>query len=138
MEAKLRGQTALPVILLISGLIMEFAVAAVFVNYFFSTSGLGEKLSSRAFAAAKAGIDDAAIKLAWDKEFLASPYNLTIDSDSAAISLSRQTDAHNNYIVTITSVGTAVSRQRKLVAIMVVDQTTGQLGFQSLTEQPAL
>jgi len=138
MGEKSKGQTALPTIILISGLIVEFAVAAVFINYFFSTSSLGEKLASRALAAAKAGIEDATIKLARDKEFLPSAYNLSIDNDTATVSLSRQIDAYNNYLITIDAIGTAGSRQRKLEAIIVVNRLTGQLNLQSLSEKSVL
>ncbi|MCP6719977.1 MAG: hypothetical protein KJI72_01445 [Patescibacteria group bacterium] len=134
-----RGQIALPFILLISGIIIEITIAGSFVTYFLGTAGLGERLSLRASAAAHSGIRDAMIKITRDKEFGSTPqnYNLTVGDDNTSVSAMRTVDnALNIYIYTISSTATAGSRQRKLVAILVVNQTTGYVQLQSLSEEP--
>ncbi len=133
------GQIALPFILLVSGIIVEITIAGSFVTYFLSTSGLGERLSLRASAAAHSGIRDAMIKISRDKDYASAPqnYELTVGDDTAAVSVSRTSDDPNNaYIYTITSTATASSRKRKLEATVIVNQTTGFIQLQSLSEEP--
>jgi len=134
----------LPFILLISGIIVEIAIAGAFVTYFLSTSGYGERLAVRAETAARSGINDAFARVMQNKDFSISscvtPYTYTITAgggDTAQISLCRTTDViTNKYTFTVTSVGIAVSHQKKFVATLLVDQTTGQVELQSITEQP--
>jgi uncharacterized protein (UPF0333 family) len=134
-----KGQATLAFMLLVGGIIMEIAIGGSFVTYFLSSSGLGERLSARALSAAEAGIRDAQMKIARNKDFvlgLSSSYSLTVGSDSASIVVSKDsvTDAEN-YIYTISSIGIAGSRQRKLVSTISVNKTTGVVQFLSLAEQ---
>lgn len=138
-----RGQITLPFVLLISGIIVEIAIAGSFVTYFLSTSGYGDRLAERASIAAHSGIRDALQRIANNKEFSNAPcaapyaYSITFDSDSAAVSVCRTADAASNkYVYTISSIGTAVSRQKKFVATLLVDQTTGRVYLESTVEQP--
>lgn len=131
------GQIALPFILLVSGIIVEITIAGSFVTYFLSTSGLGERLSLRASAAANSGIRDAMIKISRDKEYASTPmsYDFTVGSDTASVSVSKTDDDPNNsYVYTIDSTGVASSRQRKVEAILIVNQTTGFIQLQSVKE----
>ncbi|MBI5732729.1 hypothetical protein HY967_02085 [Candidatus Jorgensenbacteria bacterium] len=137
MRKSKEGQATLAFVLLVSGIIIEIAIAGSAVTYFLSTSGFGEKLSTRALAAAHAGVRDVQLKISRNKEFGANNYPLAVGSDSANVTTVWSTDvANDNYTYTVTSIGTASTRQRKLVAIMVVNQTTGFLQLQSLIEQP--
>jgi len=134
----------LPFILLISGIVVEIAIAGAFVTYFLSTSGYGERLAVRAETAARSGVNDAFARVMQNKDFSISscvtPYTYIIAAgggDTAQISLCRTTDVTTNkYTFSITSVGIAASHQKKFVATLLVDQTTGQVELQSLTEQP--
>ena len=135
----MRGQVALPFILLVSGIIIEITIAGSFITYFLSTSGLGERLSLRASTAAQSGLRDAMIRVARDKDYGASTqnYNLTVGSDTAAVTVSRTVDGTLGiYIYTIVSTGTASSRQRKLTATLIVNQKNGYLQLQSLIDTP--
>ncbi|MFH0806561.1 MAG: hypothetical protein V1885_02450 [Candidatus Brennerbacteria bacterium] len=138
--ARLRtGQATLSFILLVSGVILEVAIAGSFVAYFFSASGYGERVSSRALAAARAGLEDAQIQLARNKEYgdgSTVNYSFAIGDDTAEVMVSRATDNNANaYVFTITAVGTAFSRERQLVGTMVVDRTSGIARLQGLYEQ---
>jgi uncharacterized protein (UPF0333 family) len=131
------GQIALPFILLVSGIIVEITIAGSFVTYFLSTSGLGERLSLRASAAAHSGIRDAMIKISRDKEYASTPvsYELAVGSDTTDVLVSKTDDDPNNsYVYTITSTGVASSRQRKIEATLIVNQTTGFIQLQSVQE----
>lgn len=133
-----KGQIALSFVLLVSGVIIEIVIAGTFVTYFLSNSGLGERLQSRAAAVAYSGVWDALLKISRNRDFGASDqnYGLTAGSDSATISVSRTFNSGTNtYLYTITSLGTAVTRKKNIVATAVVSQATSQIQLQSVTDQ---
>lgn len=138
-----RGQATLSFVLLVSGVIIEIAIAGSVIAFFASGSGLGERLSARALEVAQTGIQDAEVKIARNKELctactLLAPftYTFSVGSDSVTLNISRTDDVANNiYLYRIESVAVASSRQRKLVALIRTDKTTGVVQFQSLTEQ---
>jgi len=139
---KQTGQMTLPFILLISGIIVEIAIAGAFVAYFLSTSGYGERLSVRANAAAYSGARDAIMRISQNKEFVSntcsSPhvYSVTVGSDSSDVIVCRTTDAENGrYAYTIESIGYAGSRQKKLETQLLVDVITGRVQLESIQEQ---
>jgi uncharacterized protein (UPF0333 family) len=134
------GQMTLPFVLLIGGIIVEVAIAGAFVTYFLSNSGYGERLSVRAAAAAESGIRDAMVKITQNKEFLSdlgsTSYSISVSTetnDTALVSASRET-ASGKYLYIVTSLGTAVSRQKKYVARIFVDPITGQVELESIQE----
>ncbi len=133
------GQATLSFILLVSGVILEVAIAGSFVAYFFSASGYGERVSARALAAARAGVEDAQIQIARNKEYGGGntvSYSFSVGDDVAEVTVSRTTDSGaNTYVYTITAVGTAFTRERRLVATMAVNRTTGVARLQGLSEQ---
>ncbi len=127
---------SLPIILIISGIFIEIAIAGAFIVGFMISSGQGERLSVRAFTAAEAGIRDAFIKIARDKSFLpvSNPYVLSVGEDSSSVLVERTpVDAsYTNY--QITSVGIAGTRQRKLVGKLLIDENSGETKLQSVEE----
>ena len=133
-----KGQVALPVILLISSVIVEIAIAGSFVSYFLSTGGLGSRLSQRAEAAAMSGIRDALIKITRNKEFGSTSYSMDLIApglgDSVQILVSRDPQPQF-YLYTITATGIAGSRQKKIEATVTVSRITGQVQLQSLVER---
>lgn len=133
------GQVTLAFVVLVSGLIIEIAIAGSFISYFLGTSGFGEKLSARALAAAGAGIRDAQVKIARNRDFVSGSslsYSFAIDNDSASLLITKTDDSVNNqYVYQITSTGLAIRRQSKLVATVIVDKITGLVQLQSLNEQ---
>ncbi|MCX6788957.1 MAG: hypothetical protein NTZ36_03730 [Candidatus Jorgensenbacteria bacterium] len=126
---KRSGQATLSFILLVSGLVLEIAIAGTFVTYFSSISALGERLSARAFTVASSGIRDAQMRLTRSKNFTGQ-FTLQLGSDSAIVNIARTSN-----IYTVTSVGVAGTRQRKFVATIVVDQVSGAVVTQAITEQ---
>ncbi|MEX2436613.1 MAG: hypothetical protein WD471_00440 [Candidatus Paceibacterota bacterium] len=133
------GQIALPFILLVGGIIIEIVIAGSIISIFVNNSTLGERLSLRALAAANSGIYDAMEKLSSNKEFASSglEYEVNVGNDTATVSISRVVDDNNNiYIYTINSLAVASSRQRKLTAVVLINQTTGELNLSSVEEVP--
>lgn len=131
------GQATLSFIILISGLILEIAVAGSFVTYFLSSSGLGERLSARALSAASSGVRDAQIRLVRSGTLCGdiSAYAISLDQDTANISVSKSVNGENCEY-TITSIGVAGTRQRKLVAVLLLNTTNGLAELRSVSEQP--
>jgi len=132
------GQVALSFILLVSGVIIEVVIAGSFVTYFLSSSGLGERLQSRAASAAYSGVSDALVKISRNRDFGASTqnYGLTVGSDSDTVTVSRTLNGSAGiYVYTITSLGIASTREKNIVATAVVNQTTGQIQLQSIVDQ---
>lgn len=143
------AQIALPFVLIVSGIIVEIAIAGAFLAYFLSTSSLGDKLAARAYTAAYAGLEDAMSRISQNKEFISSSpcsgspcsYSLTVGSDNSALTITRTSDSVNNlYTYTIISLGSAgigAPRKKNLIATIFINQTTGELSLQSITDQPA-
>lgn len=137
-----RGQVALPFVLLVSGIILEIAVAGALVAYFFSSSSLSERLLVRAQAVANSGLQDALARIAQNKHFInaisGNRYCLSIDSDTAYLSLSRSTDdTAGAYIYVVDVLGAAGARYKRLKATLDVDQTTGEVRLKGITDEPA-
>ncbi len=132
----------LPFILLVGGIIVEIAIAGSFVAYFLSTSGYGERLSIRATAAANSGIRDAMVRVAQNKEFTEQAcgdpyaYSFPVGEDSVAVDVCRTSDfGDSKYTYTVESLGYAGSRQKKLVARILVDKITGHTQLESVSEE---
>ena len=107
-----KGQAVLPAILLICGIITEIAVAGALVAFILSSSGWGERLSSRALAAAKTGVEDAFMKITLNKNFSApSGYSIVIDGLSVLVVVNKDCPVSGSDQVI--SLGQALSRQRK-------------------------
>lgn len=131
----LRGQATLSFILLVSGLILEIAIAGTFVTYVLSTASLGERLYARAFTAAYSGIRDAQMRIVRNKGY-SGAYTFMSDADEAFITVAGA-PVGSGYQYTATSTGAAGSRRRTLVAIIVVDQVSGLVELRSLDEVAA-
>lgn len=135
-----RGQATLSFVLLVGGIIVEIAIAGSLVAFFSSNSGLGERLSARAFNAAEVGIRDSQLKIARNKDLCSPscpvPYSFSVGSDTVMVTLQKVDDLPDNlYVYTVTAVGTAATRQKKFVAVINVDRTSGVVQLQSHQEQ---
>lgn len=131
-----RSQISLPIILIISGIFIEIAIAGAFIVSFMVSSGQGERLSARAFTVAEAGVKDAFIKITRDKNFTPSinPYTLTVNDDLVSVTVERDPIDLPTGSYRITAVGTAGTRQRKLIGILSVNNLTGKVELQSIEE----
>jgi len=137
-----RGLAALPTILLIGGIIVEIAIAGVFISYLLSQSGFGAKLSAEALAAAQAGVQDALMKIVRDKTFSSSSgYDITVGSRNARVvvckdskTVSSVCDTYNPGKDEITSIGAASLKKRQLQAIVNVNATSGAVEIESIRE----
>lgn len=130
------GVATLPVILLISGIVMELAVAGVIVSALLTNTVFNSRLSAEALAVARAGAQDAIVKIIRYKNCNASscggpvPYTITIGSRTAVVSI---VDNLNNTL-TVKSEGTAVTRKKKIEAVVGVDASSGKVSVLSFEE----
>ena len=142
-RSKVMAAATLPVVLLVGGLVVEIAIAGAFIAYFLSQSGFGVKLSAEALAAAKAGIQDAKMRIVRNKNFIPSPnpYTLTIGNNSAQITVCKELKTVSTACDTamagkfeITSLGTAFTKRRQVQAILYVASTTAEVKLESEKE----
>jgi len=129
------GAAVLPVILLIGGLIAEMGITGVFVAYYLNQSGFGVKLSEEALTAAQSGVHDAMLRIIRDKNFNPSPnpYNLNLGNYSAQITVCKDTCAGTGKFQ-IDSLGISFNKQRKIQAIINIDNYTGEVKLESERE----
>ena len=140
---KAKGAAALPIVLLVGSLLVEIGIAGAFISYFLGQSGLGVKLSAEALAAAKAGIQDAQMRIVRNKNFLPSPnpYTLTIGNNSTQITVCKELKTVSTACDTaitgkfeITSLGMAFTKRRQVRAILYINGTTGEMKLESEKE----
>ena len=130
------GVATLPVILLISGIVIELAIAGVVISALLSNTIFSSRLSAEALAAARAGAQDAIVKIIRYKNCNATscggpvPYTITLGSRTALVSL---VDNLNDTL-TVTSVGTAVTRKKQIKAVVGVDPVSGKISVVSFEE----
>lgn len=138
-----KGISALPVILLISGIILEVVVAGLVVSQLFSQSLVSEQLSVEALKAAESGAHDAIIRV---NDFLAdcpdsatyndasaycpSLYSLTVGGRNACVSIGAVT----NGTITIYSRGQAFTREKTIKAVLGVSVSDAKVEVQSFAE----
>jgi len=130
------GVATLPVILLISCIVIELAIAGVVISALLSNTIFSSRLSAEALAAARAGAQDAIVKIIRYKNCNATscggpvPYTITLGSRTALVSL---VDNLNDTL-TVTSVGTAVTRKKQIKAVVGVDPVSGKISVVSFEE----
>lgn len=130
-----QGAVTLPVFLLITVIIFEVAVAGVVTANALNNTFFGERLGAEAQHAARAGAQDAIIRVIRNcplSDCTTTSYSLPVGPRSTAqVSIAR--DPVNGKI-TINSTGEALTRKKKVEVILGVNQTTGQVKVQSLKE----
>lgn len=148
---RVSGISALPVILLLSGIILEVVVAGLAVAQFFSKSLLSEQLSIEALRAAESGAHDAISRvndyincpdytstapddINNDSHYCPSLYQLIVNEDLpdrvACVSIG---EISNNQM-TIYSMGSAFTRHKTVEVVLGITTTTATVGVQSFKE----
>lgn len=128
------GVSALPTVLLISLIVLELAVAAALTAASLSNTFYGERMSSEALSAARAGAEDATLRVIRYKNCpttgCPASYSMTVGSRTADVVIASDGQGH----ITIDSTGTAFTRKKKIEVILGVNSTTGEVKFQSFSE----
>ena len=113
---------------------MEIIIAVTAVSYVFTESEFSAKSSLDAYLAAEAGVQDAAMKIVWDKNFTSATTTLTVGSFSAEVSVCKDLPCVAVGKHKIISIGKAQTKRRQLEAILNVDAVTGAVQLESLRE----
>ena len=130
-----KGAVTLPVFLIITLIVTELALAGLVTANALNNTLFGERLAIEASQAARAGVQDAIMRVIRGcplSDCSPSSYSLSVGSrSSSTVSISRDVVSGN---ITITSAGSSFTRKKKMEAILGVDQTTGKVQIQSLKE----
>lgn len=131
------GIAALPLVLMLGGLITVVTTSLLMANLLSTQSEFGLRLNSQAFAAAQSGIQDALLRIARDKTF-ASSYTMNF-SDGSTVDVAVCRDAIAPVCVglgkdRVSATGKSQGRNRKFQAIVNVDSVTGEMILESITE----
>lgn len=139
---QIRGISALPTILLLSGIILEVVVAGLALTYYFNRTLLNEQLSAQALKAAETGAHDAISRV---NDYINCPdsatfndanakcpsvYVYTLTDSSACVAIGNITGGK----ITIRSRGTASARNKTIEAVLGVATTTATVEVQSFKE----
>src|SRR3989344_7243795 len=119
LKSEEKGIAALPTLLILGGIVVNMAVAIILGVYLLIGSGLGNKLSSEALAAAKAGIQDGILKVARDKNFSGS-YEFNVGSRSVLVEVCKNLDPPacvGQERSRISAIGSALTKRRKVEAV---------------------
>jgi len=137
---------ALSSILVVGIIVVEAAIAALVVSYLVGQQGLGLRRATQALTAARAGLDDAMLKIVRNKSFSpASPYALAIGDISVSVLVCRElmasttayTACHTTSLPSkyeIVSTATAVNKKSRLKAVLVFDTASGLVTVESVQE----
>lgn len=128
-----RGIAVLPVMLLIGAIVIEIAIVGSILAFFGSTSNLAIRASQEALFTARAGVEDALIKIVRNKDFITvSPYTLSINSGTRTTTATTSVSGTNPK--TIVAVSTVLHRTKTVRAVVNVDSITGKVDILSFEE----
>lgn len=134
-----QGVASLPAIILFGGLMIEIGVAGAFLIYYLNNSLYGTRLSQAALTVAQAGIDDGILKVILDKDCpninCPSTYTITTENGSADVTICKDSCSGSG-TTQVTSIGSSLTRKHKIVAVLNVNDTTGLVTRNSITEIP--
>ncbi|PIR86695.1 MAG: hypothetical protein COU11_04260 [Candidatus Harrisonbacteria bacterium CG10_big_fil_rev_8_21_14_0_10_49_15] len=134
--SKRRGIASLPAILLLGGVILEIAIAGAFLLFYLNTSVYGTRLGNEALMIAQAGIEDARMRVILNKSFEDTDgYVLQIGDGAATVTVCLTCIGELDK-TQVVSVGTVLTRQHRLEAILNVDSDTGLVTVDSIIETP--
>jgi len=140
-----RGVASLGAMLLFGAVIVEIALVTALLSYLLGTANLGGRLAAEALAAARAGVDDALIKIIRGTDSTGGTYPLTVGSATADIRICKDVIGGTSSGCGTTSatgkreiiaLGKTLARRRLMVAVVEVDLTTRLMKIESLIEKP--
>ena len=137
------GIASLPAILLMGAIIVEVAVASVFLLTYLNNSVYGARLSEQALVAARSGINDAVSRVILNKDCGADAgcaplypdtYTITVEGAYVDVSICKDTCVSGKHQVV--AIGRALTKQHRVVAVLTVDSFTGLVTVDSIKDQP--
>lgn len=138
------GVISLVATLLLGGIIIEIGLVGALLAYLLNSGNYGARLSAEALIAAKSGVDDGLLRIIRrDDNLVGAPtyaYSITTSTvGGATVTLCRQSASCPDLSTQerqIVSVGSALSKKRKMIAVVILDATTSRMSIESLQELP--
>ena len=141
------GIATLPVILLISGIVMELTIAGVIIASLITSTIFSERLSAEALAAARSGAQDAIVKIiryncssfisGCPSENPDSPDVVVLaENRTAEVYIAAKTPIGDGVRFTVSSVGIAATNKKKIEALVEVSASSGKVSVVSFKEVP--
>jgi len=129
-----KGASALPVVLLISGIIMEVVVSGLIVAQLLSGSLLSEQLATEALNIARSGAQDGVNRVLSYMDcpnpvYCPAAYQVTIGSRYACVNISVSGD-----LITILSQSSVLTREKTVEVVLGVSEAEGRATVQSFKE----
>ena len=127
------GAATLSTVLMIAAIVLLIAVSGVIVSSVLVNAALNERLAAEALLTARAGAQDAMVRIVRDKDFVSnnpSICSITTCDYSIAVSSGRTADVTITDTATgfeLVSVGRAVGRRKVIRAELGVDPVTGEV-----------
>lgn len=135
MREKEYGQVALPYILLIAGVIVEFALAGAFIASFLSAESRSGALLTRASSAARSAIQDFSVKVSANKELPGGSYCFLSEDDKAWVQVLRDETSSEFIRYSVKAVGRAGSSYSEIGANFIVDKITGKALLENIKQE---
>ncbi|HEY4497007.1 MAG TPA: hypothetical protein VI432_02565 [Candidatus Paceibacterota bacterium] len=137
-----RGVVTIPLILVISGVVMEVAIVGVIVATILGNTAFNERLHIESLSASRAGAEDAIVKIirhGCSPRVTGCPSDDSLNPDVIAVG-DREADVwmvdHGSGAITVYSVGKALTRRAKTEVELVIDGISGRVDTQSFKEVP--
>lgn len=132
------GVVAFSTILILSAIVVEVGVAASVLVYFLNRSNYGVRLTNEAFAAARAGIDDAVVRVLRTRFYptCVSSYTVPVGASAAADVTITNADcsAVSETQYTVSSTGRVTGKRRTLQATLGLHPTTREVRVLTVAE----
>lgn len=145
-----RGVASLGAMLLLGSVIVEIGLIGVFLVTLLTNANVGTRLSAEAFAAARSGIDEGILTVLRKKDGFYSMINPALSTGNARTNLTICPNSDFNIALgpgacdasgsapgrfVVHSIGSALGKERWLVAILEVNQGTGLVRVLSVEEK---
>lgn len=133
-----RGIVAFSTILILSAIVVEVGVAASVLVYFLNRSNYGVRLTNEAFAAARAGIDDAVVRVLRTRFYptceaaYTIPVGASVQADVTITNVDCSAVSETQY--TVFSIGRVTGKRRTLQATLGLHPTTREVRVLTVTE----
>ena len=139
------GMAALPVLLLISGIIIQIVATGALLAFSFSAGGFGVLLSTKALFGARAGVDDAMNRII-NNVYTTTQYSITsaVEPHTIVTDIVIERDPIDlgacdipwGCRYRIRSTGRVIFRERRVESILAVDPNTREIRRDSFREIP--
>lgn len=126
----------MPTVIFLGGIVIEIAIAMAFVLNLFTTTNYSARVSGEAYLAAISGIEDGIIRVVRNKECpngtgCSSSYDLPVGLRTASVTIC---DTCISGKTRVEALGSAGPARRKLRAVLTVNDVTGEVDIDSLSE----